>query len=390
MSCTGKENDRIILERLLDEQEYWTRLASLIQYFLNDIYTDLIHKQSKLPTDPGELYTMLNKNRHRIESLLRRKKISQAQFDLIYPENKKTEIWKMDISTFAYIVRYFTGIQPRGGWKLVNKLERGDKSKGALLIELEHLITENIEGSEPLQKPYFLDAWNDVVYVFKCLKLSMHDAVQLKTCSFKNGTVPEKYEHCVLKAQVQYLADHLKQTKDGLLLLLAEDELKENHKDIDTLLQQCKRIQTSLDDLAQQVYNKTFVKGAELFTKFYDINHSLESAEAEMKFLRQMITFEKNVASKLSEDGEDGHTDTNDGEHAIDKKKKETIDEDGNSGGRKDETDGLVILQSKEEQERGKFLRLFPIIFALLKYITNQLREYELCSRRNITIINYI
>lgn len=352
MSCGGKECGRVILERLLDEQEYWLRLASLIQYFLDDLYVELLHKLSKVPADPGELYKFLNKHRHRMESLLRRRKITQAQFDLIYPENKKTEIWKLDITTFTFIVRYFTSIRPRGGWRLVNKLERGDKSKGALLIELEHLITENIEDSEQIDHPYFLDVWTDIVYILKCFKVRIQDAVDLKLCSFKDGTVPEKYEHCVLKAQVQYLVDHLRHAKGELLILLAEDDLQENTKDIETLLEQCKQIQTSIDELAEQVHHKTFVKGTELYSKFYNVNHQLEDAENGMKFLKQMITFEKNVANQNKRQAGDGEENDGDEEDKESEEEKENKDDEEDAC-KKDETDGLVILKSQEEQEEG-------------------------------------
>ena len=52
-------------------------------------------------------------------------------------------------------------------------------------------------------------------------------------------------------------------------------------------------------DLGEKVHNGNF-KGTELYPKVYDIHHKLEAAETEMKFLSQMIQFEKTAQSKLS------------------------------------------------------------------------------------------
>ena len=351
------QKDRVILQKILDEQEYWLRLASFVHYFLEDLYHELLHKSSKLPTDPAELYKVLNKDRHRIESLLRRKKINQNQFDLIYPEDKKTLKWKFDISTFTFIVRYFTSIKPRGGWKLVNKLERGDKSKGALVIEFEHFITENIEGSEPIVKPSFNDMWNDAVYIVRSFKMPINEAIDLRKCSFANGTVPEKYEHCILKAQVQYLADNLTNVKHELQILLEEDDFLENTTDIQIRLDTCQQINLHIQDLAEQVQSRN-ISGKELYPKFYDINHNLEAVETEMTFLKQMIRFEKNVATNRD-------TERNREEDGDEEKDKDGMNEDQNHHHHQQNQEYVVLdenqdmqdgatTKTQEEIERGK------------------------------------
>ena len=283
---------RIILPKLINEQVYWLRLTGLIYFFLEDIYKDLLHKTGKLPTNPKELFNVLCKNKHRVEGLLKRQKITQQQYDLIYPRNKKTETWRFDITTFAFIVRYFTNVKPRGGWKLVNKLERGDKSKGALLIEIEHFITENIEGSEPIKGYCFEELWTHITYFLKAFKCNISEVKELKTLTFQNGVAPEKYWRCLMKAQTLYLSDHQKQIHQDILILQFEDEHCENKEDIAKLLEESKITEEMVIDFAEQVQSGHLM-GTDLYSRMSDINKRLEQTETEKKFLKQMITFER-------------------------------------------------------------------------------------------------
>jgi len=311
-----KKEGRIILPKLVDEQEFWLRITALVFFYLEDLYKDLLHKVGKLPSNPKDLFSDLCKNKHRVEGLLKRQKISQQQYDLIYPRNKKTEIWRFDISTFVFIVRYFTNIKPRGGWKLVNKLERGDKSKGALLIELEHFIVENIEGSEPIKEYCFEEMWNHILYFLKAFKVDIGEVTELKKCSLKDGTIPEKFWRCMMKAQTLYLSDTQKQVHKELLILQFEDEQCENKEDISKLLDESNIAQDMVLDFEEQV-NSGHLLGTDLYSKLSDINKMLEQTETEMKFLKQMITFEKTAHTcKVNEALANG--DHLDCDHSID------------------------------------------------------------------------
>lgn len=299
---------RVVLPKLLEEHFCWLKLAGLVFFFLEEIFRDLLHKTGKLSHNPKELFTELCKNKHRVESLLKRQKITQHQYDLIYPRNKKTETWRFDITTFVFIVRYFTTIKPRGGWRLVNKLERGDKSKGAILIELEHFMTENIEGSEPIKEYCFDELWSHICYFLRGFKCDLSQVAELKRCTFVNGTAPEKYWRCLMKAQALYLSDYQKQINRDLIILQYEDEQFENKEDITKLLEESKATGQMVLHFAEQVQSGHLM-GTDLYSRMSDINKRLEQSETEMKFLKQMITFEKTAEKcTISTPHEDGVT----------------------------------------------------------------------------------
>lgn len=287
---------RVILPKLLEEDSCWLRLAALVFFFLEEIFRDLLHKTGKLPSNPKDLFNELCKNKHRVESLLKRQKITQQQYDLIYPRNKKTETWRFDITTFVFIVRYFTNIKPRGGWCLVNKLEKGDKSKGALLIELEHFMTENIEGSEPIKQYCFDELWNHICYYLRGFKCDLSKVAELRRCTFEHGVAPEKYWRCLLKAQSVYLGDYQKQIHRDLIILQYEDEHFENKEDITKLLEESQNTEDMVLHLAEQVQSGHLL-ASDLYSRLSDINKRLEQSETEMKFLKQMISFEKTAST---------------------------------------------------------------------------------------------
>ena len=71
---------RVILPKLLEEDSCWLRLAALVFFFLEEIFRDLLHKTGKLPSNPKDLFNELCKKKHRVESLLKRQKITPVSY----------------------------------------------------------------------------------------------------------------------------------------------------------------------------------------------------------------------------------------------------------------------------------------------------------------------
>ena len=284
----------MILSRILKEHDYWLRLATLIHYFKEALYNSILHRSCKLPLDPKKLYKVLNKKRKKIDNLLKRHKISEEQYNLIFPSSHKTQIKNFDIGTFVLVVRNCTSLKPSGGWTLVRNLKRGDRGKAALLLELEEHIHENMEGIEPILLPRFLEDWDDLVYLFKGLKMNVKDIRDLKACDMNN--IPVKYIEAVMKAQIEFVRNNQKLHTYKIRSLQLDDEDDANRVDIANLINQ----NTKIEKLVNSLYDSIAEFNAswnDVYNSLIEIDELLIALTENIDFLNQLMIMDRQPVS---------------------------------------------------------------------------------------------
>lgn len=278
----------MLLTRILKEHEYWLRLTALLYHYRAELYNNILHRSCKLPTDPEKLYEKFTHKRHHIKYYLKRQKITQEQFDLIYPKSGKVDIHKFDIRTFVFVVRHFTKLKPKGGWVLVSRLHRGDKSKGAQLVELESFINENLDSNEPIMFHRFDEDWAELMYILKTLKMKTKTAHGLKKCQLSRTYIPPEYTPAIMKAQFEFIKTNQRMNTLAIRNLDIDDEEDENKGAIFNLQNQNSKI-AELLNLLEGFINTKNVSWKAVFEKLSEIDKLLVDLKNDIDFLKEMI-----------------------------------------------------------------------------------------------------
>ena len=111
---SSRQNDSRVIKK---ELENGCRL-NLLREKLEDVLRTKF--DNHLPVDPGELYALLNNHQERLITLQKKGKISKKQFDLLFPQNARTDSKKFDFTLLLTLLHEVCG------YKLSNPKWRPD------------------------------------------------------------------------------------------------------------------------------------------------------------------------------------------------------------------------------------------------------------------------
>ena len=296
----------MILPRILIDHECWLRLSALFHLHNERLYRYILYSCCKLPSDPQELYKLISKKKNTFKYLVKSCKLSFEQYDTIFPANEITDINKFDVTTFVAVVRYCTKMKPRGGWVLARQLKSYDKSKGALLLDLEQYYIENLEEVEPIHNNRFEDDWDELVYIFSRLKFNTMEVLDLKTCEINAGKVPDKYTEAILKAQIEFLRSTQRSNANKLRTLQSHEASDEVEADVLELLERNNTTQKNIDKLYELTLRQE--NWQELYLELAEIDNFLMEIKSKIDFLQQLLKLEHFTFPKIENEkgsGED-------------------------------------------------------------------------------------
>lgn len=191
-------SDKKSVEDVVNEIQYWLRLASLqhgavktalLKTFHN---SGCDHSYTGAPEDPSQLYTYLDVNYRTVLDNLPRRVLSTEHYQLIFPPGR-TETYsdKFDITLLAILIQNCTDLAPAGfNWRRTP--HPNDTSKAAYVVRAREWRNW-VNHTEPnvIDVPTFESKWKEGVDVAKALGLRSFDYASLKTTSIdpKNALI---------------------------------------------------------------------------------------------------------------------------------------------------------------------------------------------------------
>ena len=160
-----------------------TKLLSKIEESLRKKY----HK--KFPQDPAQLYDYLFKNyRKDINKLLKKNVLKQDQYDLLFPQNKKTDSMTFDATLLVLQLRSFCFKKPPEGKTWDEWPDNNDNSDVAHLNRIR-LTRNQIQHLSPnIDENTFLDIFKKLTPSLIAFGSKPEDIEDIKTCKLQRNT----------------------------------------------------------------------------------------------------------------------------------------------------------------------------------------------------------
>ena len=158
-----------------------TKLLSKIEESLRKKY------HIKLPQDPVQLYDYLLKNHEKdINKLLKKNVLKQDQYDLLFPQNKKTDSMTFDVTLLVLQLRSFWFKKPPAGKTWDEWPDNNDNSDVAHLNRIR--LTRNLiqHSQQSIDENTFLDIFKKVTPSLIAFGTKPKDIENIKTCKQRN------------------------------------------------------------------------------------------------------------------------------------------------------------------------------------------------------------
>ena len=143
----------------------------------------------KFPRDPVQLYNYLHKNHLKdINKLLKKNIIKQDQYDLLFPQNKKTESKSFDATLLLLQMTSLWLKKPPKGKKWTEWPDENDISDVAHLIRIRLTRNQIQHPQQNIDENTFADIFKNVTPSLVALGSTIEDIEDIKTCKLQRNT----------------------------------------------------------------------------------------------------------------------------------------------------------------------------------------------------------
>lgn len=189
----GSVNRENSIDTVIAENEGWMRLYMLLDSGLKEALLSVLHNDNTdptyngLPRDPKTLYIELSTSHYAMLFRLRRRnKISNEQWDKLFPANCETHSVNFDVNLLCLVIINCTFIPPPAtGWDH-RKLLPTDNSKAANVLRCREW-NNSLQRTDPkdIDQIVFSTTWDDGDKIIKSLGYTNVDTNSLKTMPLK-------------------------------------------------------------------------------------------------------------------------------------------------------------------------------------------------------------
>ena len=211
-----------------------------------------------LPEDEGELYKELLRFQPQLLSLIKKRVLKQDQYDIIYPNDKKTCFAKFDINIIALLIRNCQMLPlPAAGWE--NAPLRHDTTISANIMRARIIRNIIFHYADPsaMEEAEFQKLWYDIASILQ--DLNYHEDIS----DIQQGNF-DPYPIEVLKSNLIYLEEK-------------HDEFK--HHTGDELIE----INNNIYEIKEVLSKKPNEDDLKLITSKVDLLFNMIKHEMEMK-----------------------------------------------------------------------------------------------------------
>ena len=195
------------LSKIINENERWLKTAVCVSHHLKNALLQILFNRQEdpnykgLPEDEEELYKELLRFKPQLDSLIKKRVLKQDQYDIIYPNDKKTFFSKFDINIIALLIRNCQILQPPiAGWE--NALLPHDTSISANVMRAKIIRNLIFHYADPsaMDEAEFQKFWSDIASILQALKYH-EDISDIQQGNF------DPYPMEVLKSRLIYLEE---------------------------------------------------------------------------------------------------------------------------------------------------------------------------------------
>ena len=143
----------------------------------------------KFPRDPAQLYDYLHKNHLKdINKLLKKNILKQDQYDLLFPQNKKTESTLFDATLLLLQMRSLWLKKPPKGKTWVEWPDKNDNSDVAHLIRIRLTRNQIQHAQQNIDESTFTGIFKNVTASLITFGSTIGEIEDIKTCKLQRNT----------------------------------------------------------------------------------------------------------------------------------------------------------------------------------------------------------
>ena len=195
------------LSKIINENERWLKTAVCVSHHLKNALLQILFNRQKdpnykgLPQDEEELYKELLRFQPQFQSLIKKRVLKQDQYDIIYPNDKKTWFSKFDINIIALIIRNCPMFPPpAAGWENAPLPHDTSISANIMRARIIRNIIFHYADPSAMEEAEFQKLWSDIESILQAL--NYHEDISV----IQQGNF-DSYPMEVLKSRLIYLEE---------------------------------------------------------------------------------------------------------------------------------------------------------------------------------------
>ena len=164
------------LSKIINENERWLKTAVCVSHHLKNALLQILFNRQKdptyigLPEDEKELYNELLRFQPKFQSLMIKRVLKQDQYNIIYPNDKKTYFSKFDINIIALLIRNCQMLPlPAAGWDNAPLPQDTSISANIMRARIIRNIIFHYADQSAMEEVEFQKLWSDIASILKAL-----------------------------------------------------------------------------------------------------------------------------------------------------------------------------------------------------------------------------
>ena len=193
------------LSKIINENERWLKTAVCVSHHLKNALLQILFNRQKdptyigLPEDEEELYKELLRVQPQFQSLMNKRVLKQDQYDIIYPNDKKTCFSKFDINIIAILIRNCQMLpSPTAGWENAPLAQDTSISANIMRARIIRNIIFHYADPSAMEEAEFQQLWSEIASILQAL--NYHEDISV----IQQGNF-DPYHMEVLKSRLIYL-----------------------------------------------------------------------------------------------------------------------------------------------------------------------------------------
>ena len=195
------------LSKIINENERWLKIAVCVSHHLKNALLQILFNRQKdpsytgLPEDEEELYKELLRFKPQFQRLIIRRVLKKDQYDIIYPNDKKTCFSKFDINIIALLIRNCQMLPlPAAGWDNAPLPQDTSISANIMRARIIRNIIFHYADPSAMDEVEFQKLWSEISRILQALNYH-EDISEIQQGNF------DPYPIEVLKSRFIYLEE---------------------------------------------------------------------------------------------------------------------------------------------------------------------------------------
>ena len=195
------------LSKIINENERWLKTAVCVSHHLKNALLQILFNRQKdpnykgLPEDEEELYKELLKFQPKFQSLMKKRVLKEDQYDIIYPNDKKTYFSKFDINIIVLLIRNCQMLpMPAAGWDNAPLPQDTSISANIMRARIIRNIIFHYFDPSAMEEVEFQKLWSDIASILQALNYH-EDISEIQQGNF------DPYPIEVLKSRLIYIEE---------------------------------------------------------------------------------------------------------------------------------------------------------------------------------------